>query len=92
MLTYWDLLTIITIIQLILAVILLTLIIRIANRPVGLRLAVLASIFIIQSLTALVIYRTWQSQGYGPEISKPLMVLQSSILLGMIILIDITKD
>ncbi len=89
--SYWDILIGLAALELILASILFIMVLKIASKPVGARLVLLASIFIVQTIAGIIIYDRWRNMGYGPEISQPLLLIQSMIILGTIVLIDITK-
>ncbi len=91
MIAFWDILTILTAIQGILSVILFTQVFKLYKRPIGLRLVSLSVILTLEGILGLIIFNYWRSMGYGPTISIPLIVLQLTILLGTIILIDITR-
>lgn len=91
MLTYWDILIMLALLETLLAAVLLALVYKIAARPIGARLALLSLVFIVQNIAGIIIYSRWEEQGYGPEISKPLLVIQTMIIAGTIILLDITR-
>ncbi len=91
MLAYWDILIGLAVVEVALAFILLIHVYKIASRPVGARLTLLALVFIVQNIAGSIIYIQWKSMGYGPEISKPLLVIQLSIIAGTLILVDITR-
>lgn len=91
MITYWDILIGLTAAELLLAVALLSMIARLARRPIGARLVLLSLIFVAQSILGLLIYNHWRNMGYGPEISIPLIALQLTVVAGTIVLIDITR-
>ncbi len=89
--TYWDILIGLTVLELALVVVLLMLVYRIAGRPIGARLVLLSIVFMVQNIAGAVIYSRWEELGYGPEVSKLLLVIQSMIVAGTVILIDITR-
>ncbi|MEB3773687.1 MAG: hypothetical protein GSR86_02010 [Desulfurococcales archaeon] len=89
--TYWDILIGLTVLELALVVVLLMLVYRIAGRPIGARLVLLSIVFMVQNIAGVVIYSRWEELGYGPEVSKLLLVIQSMIVAGTVILIDITR-
>lgn len=89
--TYWDILIGLAVLELALVVVLLMLVYRIAGRPIGARLVLLSIVFMVQNIAGVVIYSRWEELGYGPEVSKLLLVIQSMIVAGTVILIDITR-
>ncbi len=89
--SYWEILIGLSVVELILAGILFILVYRIASRPIGARLALLSMVFIVQNIASAMIYNRWRELGYGPDISKPLLIIQSMIVIGTLILIDITR-
>jgi len=89
--TYWDILNILTIIEFILAFILLLQVAKLFKKPIGLRLVILSAIFIIQGILGIIIYNYWRSLGFGATLSIPLIMLQLTIVAGTLILIDITR-
>ncbi len=91
MLTYWDILNVLIVIEAILAFILFFYVVKLARKPIGFRLVLLSIIFIIQSILGVAIYNYWRGLGYGAEIALPLIILQSTILAGLIVLVDITR-
>lgn len=91
MLSYWDILILLTGIELIIAVLVIIMIYNIKFSPTGIRLLSISALFALQSILGLVIYNKWKSAGYGPDISEPLIVLQTTILAGLIILLDIVR-
>ena len=91
MFSFWDILNVLIIIEGILAFILFLYVVKLARKPIGFRLVLLSVIFIIQSILSIAVYNYWRSLGYGVEIALPLIILQSTILAGLIVLIDIVK-
>ncbi len=77
--------------QLVLSAILLKIMAPLLRKPIGLRLVLLSIILIIQSLSSIIIYTVWKNAGYGAAIARPLLIIQSSALIGTIILIDIVR-
>ena len=88
---YWDILLVMAGVQLVLSALILYSVFRIANRPVGMRLAILSIILAVQSIISIMLYNTWDSQGYGPELAKPILSVQTTSLLGTLVLLDLTR-
>ncbi|MCE4601541.1 MAG: hypothetical protein F7C38_08340 [Desulfurococcales archaeon] len=91
MFTFWDLLIILVIIQIVIVAGIIYLVFRLVKFPIGIRLTLISLLFMIQGILGILIYNNWKNQGYGPEISKPLIALQSTIILGLLLLYDIVR-
>ncbi|MCE4628000.1 MAG: hypothetical protein F7C34_02485 [Desulfurococcales archaeon] len=88
---YWDILIGITIADLLLSILLLIQVAKLVSRPMGTRLFLLSIIFVIQSIIGLINYVKWEAHGYGSDIALPMLLLQTSILAGIVVLVDIVR-
>ncbi|MCE4625750.1 MAG: hypothetical protein F7C35_07825 [Desulfurococcales archaeon] len=88
---YWDILLGLTGATFVLAGLFLYLALYIRRTPTGVRLALVAGLFLLEAVIGLVVYYRWEEAGYGPDISVPLIGLQLATLTGLAILIDIVR-
>ncbi len=89
--SYWAMLELVAFLQLLLSAFLTAIVVKYARGPVGARLAVLSILLFLEALLGLLIYRRWEELGYGPDISGPLLVIQTVSLAGTIIILDIVR-
>ncbi len=88
---YWDILIVLTIVDLVLSILLLFKVVGLIGKPIGTRLFLLALVFALQSIVGVLSYANWKAQGYGPDVAVPLLALQSTILVGIVVLVDIVR-
>jgi len=91
MLSLWSILLALASIQLVVLALIVYFIRKIVRTPTGAKLLAIAGVFAVQSIIGLVIYNEWRMEGYGVEISGPLIALQAATLIGLIILLDIVR-
>lgn len=88
---YWDILLAITGLTFIIASLFLYLVLYIRRTPTGVRLALIAGLFLLESILGLAVYNRWKEAGYGPDISVPLIGIQLATFAGLVVLLDIVR-
>ncbi len=91
MISYWTILTLLSIIELALAAVFFGTTARIGFKPVGTRLMIIGIVFLVQSIVSLIVFNDWRNSGYGPSISKPLIIYHLLTITGLTVLVDITR-
>ncbi len=92
MVSYWNLLILLSAAELTMATIFIVLVAGIAKRPVGARLVVIGVVFTVQALVSIIAFAWWKNHGYGPEIARPLLAYHALTLSGLAILLDIVRQ
>jgi len=88
----WMVLEAIVIGQLVVALLIAYSLRSVKTTPLGKKLMSVATIFLAQSIIAIVIYQKWSKMGYGVDISGPLLGVSSLSLLGLLLLYAIIKS
>ncbi len=91
MFTFWDILNILLVIELLLSGVLFYLVYRLFSKPIGKRLVLLAVVFMVQSIITFLSATSWREEGYGADVSIPLIIMEATIIAGITLLIDITR-
>ncbi|MCE4599278.1 MAG: hypothetical protein F7C81_03670 [Desulfurococcales archaeon] len=87
----WLVALVLTVVQVVIAVMLALNYRSIKHTPIGKRLIMLAMLFLAQAFIAMTSYYTWASEGYGYDIAAPLTLITTASLVGLIILYDISR-
>ena len=92
MISYWYILSMLAIGEVVIASWLLLLVWR-ARRigPIGRRLAGIAAVFVLQAIVSLWAYVKWMNAGYGKDVSGPLLLYHFLIVVGLALLFDIVR-
>ena len=92
MISYWFVLLGLAFVEAVLAAWLFSIVWRTRRLgPVGVRLAGIGLIFVLQTLVSLWAYVFWMSEGYGRDVAGPLIVYHVLILAGLALLLDIVR-
>ncbi|ABN69675.1 hypothetical protein Smar_0568 [Staphylothermus marinus F1] len=92
MISYWSILLGLTLIEAVLVSWFLLIVWKIRKMgPIGIRLAGISIIFILQTILSFWTYIYWMEEGYGKDLAGPLIIYHLLIISGIALLLDIVR-
>ena len=91
MISYWNILVALSLVELALAVVFIWLVASAARKPVGARLVAIGAIFTAQAVLSIVVFEWYKSSGYGASVARPLLLYHLLTIAGLTVLLDIVR-